>query len=96
VEGGRDEESALREVGNILVSHVVSSLADTLGVAVLPSIPILALDDAPTAFAALVALRAANGPVLRIETEIIDRDRELRGLLVFVPDALCAIKTRQG
>lgn len=83
--------SALREVGNILASHAVSSLADILGVAVLPSIPVLALEDAPTALASLVALRRGGAPAIRVETEIFDAERQLRGLLVLVPDSLRSI-----
>lgn len=96
--GGRPGEaapdtaaSALREVGNILASHAVSSLADILGVAVLPSIPVLALEDAPTALASLVSLRRGGRAAVRVETEIFDAERELRGLLVLVPDSLRSI-----
>lgn len=89
-------ESALREVGNILVSHVVSAMADTLGVALLPSIPLLVLEDAPSAFASLVALREAERPALRVETEISDRLGEVRALLVFVPDRTSVIAAHEG
>jgi len=82
-------QSALREIGNILVSHAVSAIADTLGTRVLPSIPVLAMDDAAAALASLVALRGAGQAALRIETEISDAKGEYRGLLVFVPDADC-------
>jgi chemotaxis protein CheY-P-specific phosphatase CheC len=81
-------DSALREVGNILSSHVVSAVADRIGRAVLPSVPMLAAGDAPAAFASLVAVRAVERPALRIEIEIADGLRELRSLLVFVPDRI--------
>lgn len=79
--------SALRELGNILASHVVSAIADTVGTAVLPSVPVLAMEDAPAALASLVALREREPAVLRVETEIGERGGELRALLVLVPDA---------
>ncbi|MAE93438.1 MAG: hypothetical protein CL910_02130 [Deltaproteobacteria bacterium] len=79
-------ESALRELGNILVSHVASSIADTIGDSVVPSIPVLAMKDAGSALASLLAPRATQGGALRIETEIADERREIRGLLVFMPD----------
>jgi chemotaxis protein CheC len=82
-------ESALREVGNILISHAVSAMADTLGTRVLPSIPVLAMEDAASVLASLVALRGVGENALRIETEISDAEGEYRGLLVFVPDAAC-------
>lgn len=81
-------DSALRELGNILSSHVVSAVADRIGSAVLPSVPMLAAGDAPSAFASLVAVRAVDRPALRIEIEIADGLRELRSLLVFVPDRI--------
>ena len=82
-------ESALRELGNILVSHVASSIGDTLGdEAVLPSIPVLATTDAGTALAALLASRAGGRAALRIETEISDAEKRFRGLMVFLPDDL--------
>jgi chemotaxis protein CheC len=80
------EESALRELGNMLVSHAVSAMADTLGTRVLPSIPVLAMEDALAALGSLVALRYAGGAALRVETEISDAEGRYRGVLVYVPD----------
>jgi chemotaxis protein CheC len=80
------EESAMRELGNILASHVVSAMADTLGTRVLPSIPVLAMEDALSALTSLVALRWAGETALRVETEISDAEGRYRGLLVYVPD----------
>jgi chemotaxis protein CheC len=86
-------QSALREVGNILISHAVSAIADTLGARVLPSIPVLAMEGAASVLASLVALRGARETALRIETEISDAAGEYRGMLVFVPDADCLERT---
>ena len=80
-----EAESALREVGNILVSSVVSAIADVLGTRVLPSIPTLALEGAGAVLQSLIAARGAP-PAVRIETEIFDGDGELRGLVVLVPE----------
>lgn len=80
-------ESALREVGNILVSHVANAMADTLGTRILPSVPVLAMEDAVSALASLVALRGMGDAALRIETEITDAEGRFRGVLAFVPDA---------
>ena len=81
-------QSALREVGNILASHAANAVGEMLGTPVLPSVPLLALDDAPTALANLLALRHGAEPPLRIEAEICDRAHELRGILVLVPDTI--------
>ncbi len=83
------EQSALRELGNMLVSHAVSAMGDILGTRVLPSIPVLAMSDALSALASLVALRCSGDPALRVETEISDAEGRYRGLLVYVPDPAC-------
>jgi chemotaxis protein CheC len=80
--------SALCEVGNILASHAANAVGETLGVSMLPSIPLLALHDARAALAALLARRDSGRPALRIESEICDRAHELCGIFVFVPDRL--------
>jgi chemotaxis protein CheC len=79
-------QSALQEFGNILASHVVSPMADALGVAILPSLPVLAMEDALEALARLVGLRQTGQAALRIETEISDRVGDFQSVLVFVPD----------
>jgi chemotaxis protein CheC len=79
-------ESALRELGNILISHVVNAMADTLGARILPSVPVLAMKDGFSELAALVAHRVDSAAVLRVETEISDPEGRFRGVLVFVPD----------
>ncbi|HEY8122908.1 MAG TPA: chemotaxis protein CheC [Myxococcota bacterium] len=81
-------ESALREVGNILASHALSAIGELLGVVVLPSPPQLALVDGTGAFAAGVAERAGERPVLCIEVELFDRGDVLRALLVWAPEAI--------
>lgn len=78
-------ESALMEVGNILVSHVATAIADTLGGRVLPGLPQLTLEDAGPAFEALVREHERSGD-LRIESELRDRDGGLGGMVVLVPD----------
>jgi chemotaxis protein CheC len=83
-------QSALREVGNILASHAANAVGETLGVTMLPSLPLLALEDARAALAALLARRETGRPTLRIESEICDRAHELCGIFVFVPDRLSA------
>jgi chemotaxis protein CheC len=84
-------QSALREFGNILASHVVSPMADALGVAILPSIPVLAMEDALEVLASLIGLRQKGQPALRIEAEISDRLRDFESTLVFVPDSIAVL-----
>lgn len=77
--------SALRELGNILASHVVTAMADTLGEAIVLSTPALATRDAVAVLAALIALREPDGPALRIETAIATRTGDPEAILVFLP-----------
>jgi chemotaxis protein CheC len=78
-------ESILMEVGNILASHVASAIADTLDARLLPSIPVLALEDAGYVLNDMASRRDAPG-ALRIECELADKEGELGGLVVLIPD----------
>jgi len=82
--------SALQELGNILASHVVSAMAETIGEPILLSTPALAPDDAVSVLASLIALRHPERPDLRIETVIADRSGETQAILVFLPSELRA------
>lgn len=77
-------EAVVMELGNILVSRVASAIGDTVGERLLPSIPILAYEDAPEQLRALCDERGVD-PSLRIECEFTDREGELGGLLVLIP-----------
>jgi chemotaxis protein CheC len=74
-------ESAVREAGNILVSHYASAIADTLHACVLPTVPLLTephdldiwVDDVGGATAVVVA------------SSLYDDERELEGYLLLVP-----------
>jgi len=77
-------ESALREVGNILASSVVSAIADTIGARILPSLPDLALEGAGRRLEALSRQLAEAGGAC-VETEIFDDSGELQGLVALLP-----------
>lgn len=79
------EDSALREVGNILVSHVVSAMADTLGARILPSTPELATENAESRLAERA--RRTGAAAFRIESELRADGGGLETLVVFAPDA---------
>lgn len=78
-------ESALMEVGNVLASHVASAIADSLGARLLPSIPMLSLDAALEQLESLARARPRAGE-LWIESELIDGDGNLGGLVIMIPD----------
>ena len=94
--GRASADSALCELGNILASHAVNAVGETVGEVMLPSPPRLETTDAPAALAHLLAQRHREEPALRIETEIFDRTGELRGILVFVPDTLACVAPAAG
>ena len=79
-------ESAVREAGNMLVSHYASAIADTLGTVVLPSIPVLTEEDVPAALGSVVSWRAGEPERLLLESSIYDGSREVQGYLVLVLD----------
>ena len=78
-------EAVIMELGNILVSRVASAIADTLGERLLPTIPVLAFEDATAQLAGLCASRGMDASA-RIECEFADRLGELGGLLILIPD----------
>ena len=80
-------ESALRELANIVASHTVSAIADTLDARILLSVPKLVMEGAEGALASIVSQRLQRGAALRIDTELSDREGQFRSVLVLVADA---------
>ncbi len=80
-------ESALREVGNILVSYHASAIADALGTAVLPSVPLLAEAAGAAALRSLMTSAAGDPPGLAFESALYDPRGEVRGYVVLIPGA---------
>ncbi len=66
---------------------MASSIGQTTGTLVVPSVPELILHDAGAGLASRMIPEGARFAV-RIETQIGDRDGEIHGWLVFVPDRL--------
>jgi len=76
-------ESALRELGNIIASHTVSAIADTLDATIMLSVPTLVLEDADVVLLSLISQRGAG---VRIEADLYQPEGDLHALLVFAPD----------
>jgi len=76
-------ESALRELGNIIASHTVSAIADSLDATILLSVPTLAMQDAGIVLRSLIS---QSGAVVRIETELCGPDGAVNAILVLAPD----------
>ncbi len=77
-------ESAVRETGNILVSHYVSAIADTLGAVVIPSVPILTEQAVPAALESVTAPDERGGARLLLEIPLFDEEREIEAYVVVV------------
>ena len=75
-------ESALMEVANIVASHVASGIADALGGRLLPSVPMLATQDAAAQLEILLRERSSGAE--RCSCELSDEMGELGGMLVLV------------
>ncbi len=78
-------ESVLMEVGNILASHVASSIADTMEARLLPSIPTIEIEQAQTLLDEWADSRIGSRAP-RIECEFSDPLCELGGLVVLIPN----------
>lgn len=76
-------ESALRELGNIIASHTVSAIADSLDATILLSVPTLAMEDAGVVLRSLIS---QSGALVRIETELCGPDGAVNAVLVLAPD----------
>lgn len=79
-------QSALKEVGNIMVSSFVTALAESAGLTLMPSTPAIAIDMVGAIIdAILVEDGILDDDVLLISTEI-QGNSLVEGQLVFFPD----------
>lgn len=88
VELGELEQSAIKEVGNILCAAYLNALSDFLGMMLLPSVPSLAIDLCTavltTAFADFVR---DHDYVLSIETQFqMQKGEPVQGHFLLLPD----------
>ena len=81
------QESALKEVGNILAAAYLNALSDLLGVSLLPSIPGLAIDmlGAVTDFLQ-IEMAPLTDTALVLASEVREPTSGLRGEFFFLPD----------
>ena len=87
---GELEQSALKEVGNILVGAYLNALSDFLGMMCLMSVPSLALDMAGAVFtSSYLNFGEESDHVFCIDTAFIisDGGGTLRGNFMLLPDA---------
>ena len=86
---GALEESAVKEVGNILSSAYMNALSDFMGMLLLPSPPTLSIDtSAAVLTSTYVQFGADRNRVFCVESEfqLKDVDERLRGFFLLLPD----------
>lgn len=91
--------SAVKEIGNILISSYLSSIETLTGLAIRPSNPMMSIDMAGAilSFPAIVNSRE-HDEVLRIESEFEGEDLSIEGHMMVIADtdSYMAIRTRLG
>ncbi|UUX91830.1 chemotaxis protein CheC [Methanoplanus endosymbiosus] len=81
------DESALLEVGNIMVSQFLDATATLLGIVMLPSPPAIAIDMAHAAFASIVAQIAVDiDEIILFRTELKSGMHDIQSTIVMLPD----------
>jgi len=86
---GTLEESAVKEVGNILSSAYMNALSDFMGMMLLPSPPQLSVDSSAAVLAAThVQFGSDRDRVFCVESEFLlkEVDEKLRGFFLLLPD----------
>ena len=81
------DQSALIEIGNIMVSAFLDATAELLGIVMLPSPPALSMDMAHAAFESLIAqLTIEVNEVLLFKTELTCEEHKIAGNLLMLPE----------
>lgn len=81
------EQSALKEIGNILTGAFLYALSTFTGLAMLPSVPAYAMDMAGAILGTvLLDMGTVADHALVIETGFIAKDQESRGHFFLLPD----------
>jgi chemotaxis protein CheC len=83
------EQSAIKEVGNILSSAYMNALSSFMGMVLLPSPPSLAVDMTSAVLTtAYLQFGTDKDTVFCVESEFLlnDRDENLRGYFLLLPD----------
>lgn len=81
------EQSALKEIGNILTGAFLYALSNFTGLAMLPSVPAYAMDMAGAILGTvLLEMGTVSDYALVIETSFITKDQDSRGHFFLLPD----------
>ncbi len=92
-EFGETEQSALKEIGNILISAYLNAIAKFIGLNSVPSVPALAVDMTDAIFETISAELAEVGPeAMLIENEMMESVTNLKTKLFIIPDKAAMAK----
>jgi chemotaxis protein CheC len=81
------DESALLEVGNIMVSAFLDATAELLGFVMLPSPPSLTIDMAHAAMQSLIAqMQEETNEVLLFSTELVCEEYKVDSDIIMMPE----------
>jgi chemotaxis protein CheC len=81
------DESALLEVGNIMVSAFLDATAELLGFVMLPSPPSLTIDMAHAAMQSLIAqMQEETDEVLLFSTELVCEEYKVDSDIIMMPE----------
>jgi chemotaxis protein CheC len=81
------DESALLEVGNIMVSAFLDATAELLGFVMLPSPPSLTIDMAHAAMQSLIAqMQEESNEVLLFSTELVCEEHKIDSDIIMMPE----------
>jgi chemotaxis protein CheC len=81
------DESALLEVGNIMVSAFLDATAELLGFIMLPSPPVLSMDMAHATMSSLIAQMSEEvDDVLLFSTELVCEEHKIDSDIIMLPE----------
>ena len=83
------DESAMLEVGNIMVSQFLDATATLLGIIMIPSPPAIAIDMAHAAFETVVSqvLDPDINDVILFKTELSSAEHEIDSTIIMLPNS---------
>ncbi|MFP4465875.1 MAG: chemotaxis protein CheC [Candidatus Goldiibacteriota bacterium] len=82
-----NEQSAVKEIGNIIVSSYLNALSKFIGLNAVPSVPALAVDMVEAIFQTVSAEMAETGrQALLVETEMTEEITKVNSSLFLIPD----------
>jgi len=87
------DQSALLEVGNIMVSAFLDATAELLGLVMLPSPPSLTIDMAHAAMQSLIAqLHEETNEVLLFSTELVCEEHRIDSDIIMMPETSTLVR----